>query len=325
MTPPPTNTPPKRKTLLSSIANFLGDKHFRTFSLLFAILYFGQMYAKFGYLISIQIFKAETLAWLSASVFGLFAGTATTAVIVHNKKESDKISLELLWFDIVISLLFYLDVTLAFWKEGKYGAMLAILAFAVYTSRLLYYLAEQFREENVEENNLIADTRQTHKLMQDLVQGLNINLPILSPTVGDMIKAVRAHYQDVANATSQKEKEMQVLRSATTEVESLTRQLAILTTERNDLANMVRVYTDKERTYKELVAQLESDKEVLEDELQNKNNSRGLASDKGVYKKLINSAEQEQDSNKRADLLQRAEMKLAEIKEKYNVDVTQEK
>ncbi len=293
----------EKSTFLNRTANFLKDTNFRTFALLFAIIYFAQMYGKFGWIISMTMFPNNTvIAVTSAIIFALFAGTGTTATIVHNRQEDAMISKELLFFDVVISALFYGDIAHAFWQEGKYGSMASIIFFAVYTSRVLYFLSEQFRNSNVEDNRLEQAKRQTNELLTNLSNGLGLTFPTLTPTLEELSEAVQNRFATMVAERHTLTKDNEALANVTKSLETVTKNHEAVTKEAKDKADMIARLIDKQR---ELEAVTEMERERANDlqaQLDEKTRIRSEASRKAAVT-AKQKREEEELTNISADAL----------------------
>lgn len=271
------------------------------------------MYAKFGYLISSAMFEGQFyIALTSALIFGLFAGTATTATIVHNKKEDARISKELLFFDIAISCLFYLDVSISFWQAGKYGAMVAIVAFAIYTSRLLFHLSEQFRNANVEENKLQTANQQFNSMLTKLVNGLGIQLPTLTPSVAEMVEAIESRFKALLSDLDSNSQKAKALLSIENSHNDLTHKYNELRQEKENIGIELRRLMDSNSSLNEKLQLLSERNKELETELTEKQAKRKLASKQGYITQLRNEAQQLKNEGKAFE----AQKKLLEAAEK---------
>lgn len=295
-----TNSTSTLGRLISPIASFLKDKDFRTFSLIFAIIYFGQMYGKFGFLISQKMFPEFWLAVTSAIIFGMFAGTSTTAVIVHNRQETSKISQELLVFDILVSVLFYGDVSFSFYQEGKYGAMIAVLVFALYTSRLLYHLSEDFRKHNLEEILSKYNEEETNKIFSNLIKDLGITMPNDTPKLAEISVAIQTRFKSIQSETKSLKEQTKSLDETQNTIDILNQQLEKITNEKNNLGTSLREYMDKFKQQKEINQTITEEKEGLEAQLNEKRNTRVIASKRGYITQL-----REKGKNDEADKLEK--------------------
>jgi hypothetical protein len=295
-----TNSKSTLGRLISPIASFLKDKDFRTFSLIFAIIYFGQMYGKFGFLISQKMFPEFWLAVTSAIIFGMFAGTSTTAVIVHNRQETAKISQELLIFDILVSVLFYGDVSVAFFTEGKYGAMVAVLVFALYTSRLLYHLSEDFRKHNLDEILSKYNEEETNKIFLSLIKDLGITMPNDTPKLKEISVAIEKKFNSIQSETELLREQTKSLDETRNTIDTLNQSLEQITNEKNNLGISLREFMDKFKQQKEQNEIIKSQKEEIEKELNDKKNIRIIASKRGYITQL-----REKGKNDEADKLEK--------------------
>lgn len=232
--------------MLKSISGFFKNQDFRTFSLLFAIVYFTQMYGKLGFLISQAMFADMFwLSVLSAVIFGLFAGTATTALIVHNKQEDASISKELLLFDIVISCLFYLDVGLLFWNQSKFGAMAAIIAFAAYTSRLLYHLSEQFREQNLFELKSVKDGLMLVELVIKLIQDVGLSIQFDNNNPETSFNSIQSEFTRLQNELKASKDEATSAKSQANSLQALPQEIEVLQAQNKQLGQRYRDTLDR--------------------------------------------------------------------------------
>ncbi len=300
---------------LKTVATVLKDKYFIVFALFWGMLYFTQLYAKLGYLATGFMFKGqETIAYLSAAVFGLFAGTANTALIIGNKSDKGNISLQIMLFDVAISFFFYGGVFIEAYNTGSakdIGTAIGTVIMGVYSSYLIFRLSESFRTNNLEEDRVLADTYQLQSNVRTLVANCGIALPNGSETIEQMVNLVADNYRLLADEKSLVANEVETLRPLSEEVVMLEAKLKQISQEKDEMSNKVKEFLDIAKREKEEANMLRDKLQEVQSQADRLDSTNKLRAEKAALTRLINNGEYD-----------RAESKKQEIEQKFGITIT---
>lgn len=301
----------RRIHVISDIADFLSHKDYRTLALVFTILYFSLLYGKFGYLVSLVMFKESyTIAWITAVSFSICVSAAASSLIILNKSSTANINIEILCFDILISFFFYADVLLNFFSKHLYGIGLATVIFAIYTPRLFYHLSEQFRQDNLERVHLHKQQFGTEQKILNLAFSLGASGITTQEQALDFLQKYVQEVTQEVGGLRQKTEHLSALEG---NLQQKTEQVSNLEQKNREMGEQL-AQMEEQRNQAETQARLEKEaKEGLAQQVEQLKNTRAYASHAGAYKRLVNEGK-----------VQEAEAKRQEILQKYGRDVATE-
>lgn len=289
------------------------NKKLVTIAMYFGMLYFVQLYAKLGYVVTNIVFKDYYLAIASAAILGAFAGIANASLILTNNAENDSTNKELMLFDMFISMFFYSEILVEVWQSDSWenvSVAVAAILLAVYSSRLLFGLSERVRANNVEEDNSVLEASDLHRKATNLLQSIGIQLPTGSESVADILDLVGKAYQERLKDNNLVASEAESLRPLTNEVAML-KKLVEATNQEKEQA--YQAAQEKAQSLEEAIQNnlsLQEQLEALKQEISQIRNNREIGNTKGIIKKLMAQGKEDE-----------ALAKQKEIFEKYGVEL----
>jgi FtsZ-binding cell division protein ZapB len=295
--------------LLHFVADVLRNRHFIVFSLFGGMLYFSQLYAKLGYIATSAMFEGNVwLSSITAGVFGLFAGTSNTALVITNRSNTRDRSLYLMAFDILISLFFYGGVCWeAFNKQDSksIGTAMGAVLMGIYSSVLIYFLSEQFREDNAKETEAASNETSLKARITAMIAGLGVSLPITEQSVAQLVDLLAESLRKEQDATKLMAGELGLLRPLAQKLQDANDTIAGKT---QALADALEELKGKDSKIKDLTYQLEQANKELKDSqeaVQSAKNTRELSTEKGNLQKFVKAGEWDKARRKRAEIHER--------------------